>query len=397
MSILILRSSAAESAGSSAPAYFLAMTEKTWAAKAGSAGQRITDVAATGFGLEGAPAAICTAWTGGGVDQVRGELILAANGGHTDWEGNEVYAIPLKSETPAWVRLTDPSAVNDDNDIEHGTGAYSDGNIRSYHGYGRTVWGDGKIWTQPEGMWKNGGRCTSQWSFDRDSLGTGPFPVSAAAAPWTNHGEAMPTWGGNLETQQGPSAYDRIDNIVWNIAHQGSNSLGQSVWSVDCDTGTASRHALDLGDAGNGFPTWAIVAHDLRLLIIGCSQGFLNLVDLDAPTALVQKSTSGTPTAWALGAGAVYHQPSRAVFCWDGYGTSLRKLKIPADPISGSWVWSEVTAAGGGATPSSSPAAGAFGKFNIVDDMGNGQAALVVVNAIDEPTYVYRMPEGELS
>jgi hypothetical protein len=166
---------------------------------------------------------------------------------------------------------------------------------------------------------------------------------------------------------------------------------------VDCDTGTATRHALDLGDAGNGFPTWAIVAHDLRLLIIGCSQGFLNLVDLDTPTALVQKSTSGTPTAWALGVGAVYHPSSRAVFCWDGYGTSLRKLKIPADPISGSWVWSEVTAAGGGATPTASPAAGAFGKFNIVDDMGNGQAALVVVNAIDEPTYVYRMPEGELS
>ena len=39
--------------------------------------------------------AIVTAWTGGCVDQDRGELILAANGGHTDYAGNEVYACQL--------------------------------------------------------------------------------------------------------------------------------------------------------------------------------------------------------------------------------------------------------------------------------------------------------------
>src|SRR5690606_6714825 len=48
-------------------------------------------------------------WTGGCIDQERGEQIFAANGGRGNYCGNEVYALALREEVPTWVRLTDPT------------------------------------------------------------------------------------------------------------------------------------------------------------------------------------------------------------------------------------------------------------------------------------------------
>jgi hypothetical protein len=37
---------------------------------------------------------------------------------------------------------------------------------------------------------------------------------------------------------------------------------------------------------------------------------------------------------------------------------------------------------------------GAWSKFNIISDMGNGQSALVVCMEVDQPTYVYKLPRA---
>ena len=88
----------------------------------------------------------------------------------------------------------------------------------------------------------------------------------------------------------------------------------------------------------------------------------------------------------------MYHKPSRAILCWDGDGVNLRKLAIPAS-IGSTWTWSRVSpASGNSVTPTAAETNGTFGRFNIIEDMGNGQSALCVVNSTTGPTFVYKLP-----
>jgi hypothetical protein len=75
-------------------------------------------------------------------------------------------------------------------------------------------------------------------------------------------------------------------------------------------------------------------------------------------------------------------------------GGQIRKLVIPttgsAYNPSGQWVWSTISP--GGATPTAAGGQGTYSKWNIVEDMGNGRAAIVFCGGISLPTFVYKVP-----
>ncbi len=73
---------------------------------------------------------VIDAWNGGVADLKRERLILWG-GGHTDYYGNEVYALDLRSSSMS--RLTDPSPVTNVNECPEG---YPDGRPSSRHTYG---------------------------------------------------------------------------------------------------------------------------------------------------------------------------------------------------------------------------------------------------------------------
>jgi hypothetical protein len=54
--------------------------------------------------------------------------------------------------------------------------------------------------------------------------------------------------------------------------------------------------------------------------------------------------------------------------------------------------WEDVVAAAGSVKPAYCPN-GCNSKFNIVNDMGNGQSCLVLATGVDS-AYVYKMPGG---
>lgn len=77
---------------------------------------------------------VIDAWNSGVADTKRDQLILWG-GGHSDYFGNEVYALDLKSSSMQ--RLTDPSPVSNVGDCPE---AYTDGSPSARHTYGGLVY-----------------------------------------------------------------------------------------------------------------------------------------------------------------------------------------------------------------------------------------------------------------
>lgn len=431
-----------------APAWFESMPENTWIAVAGGIGRRIYDVRpnpavgasnaafAGGNGL----AAVTTTWTGGCVDQARGELILAANGGHDGYYGNEVYACALKSEQPTWVRLTDPtpdSHLRKDATSSYGVPAFNNdvgpqgyGRMRSVHGYNRCCFGGGKVWYAGQDSYASGpgGSAMAVWWFDRDALGDGPFPqphVANEPFPWRFHGMALEQalYPGPFESS--PSAFDRVGRKVWSLSN---NADPVVVWSVDTQSGAISRYSGAVGAVRYSGKQaifggmWAAIAHDLGVLIAPLFRTpAVAVLDLNAPERgfTVHAATpeidwdpnrrlgTGTyavaPGEQAPGYGASYQLATSSVLvgCPWMNGDRIRRLSVPTrvsggnrifDP-SGTFVWSELRPSPGGAALTfPSDYQGSFGKFNMVEDMGNGRTALVVVTDVMGPVYVYKLP-----
>jgi hypothetical protein len=100
--------------------------------------------------------------------------------------------------------------------------------------------------------------------------------------------------------------------------------------------------------------------------------------------------------------GLVWHAASNAFLAWGEKSgvvnrSSLFKLTQPNRQWwSGTWEWTEVTAAPGGAVVPTAPYVSAtYGRFNIVNDVGGtGRDAIVLINGDDGPTYVYKLPAG---
>jgi hypothetical protein len=341
--------------------------------------------------------AICGAWTGGCVDQSRGEFILAANGGHGDYAGNEVYACDIRSASPAWKRLSNPSTNTGGGDSYNGNELYPDGKPRTVHGWNRCVWGNGRVWYGGmAGMYPNGYYSTACVSWNRDAVGDGPFPVSAAASPWVFHGR-IPFGGGSAgssyDWQLGNAVFDPVTKRVWACAQY--SQFGNHCYYVDTTAASPAPVAVNINEAG-AFHSWGVIPHNLGRVWItkDKSQNRLMLLNLNNPSdGWVAKSV---PTFSGSGVseshGAVYHVGTQAIYCWHNNGASIVKISVPNDLWNGTYTVSTVAAAPGGVTPSAGPPAGTFSRFNIVEDMGNGQSALVLVNSVTGPVYVYKLP-----
>lgn len=65
------------------------------------------------------------------------EIILAANGGHGDYSGNEVTSIDLSADAPAWI-LRSAASPSPAPDVAY----YSDGRPSSRHTYWSTIWNE---------------------------------------------------------------------------------------------------------------------------------------------------------------------------------------------------------------------------------------------------------------
>lgn len=356
-----------------APAWFTAMADKTWATPVTNTLDSVKPAT-----LYGSHNAICTAWTGGYADQTRKEFGLCANGGHGDYGGNETYVVKMNVAAPAWVRLNNPSVASGGVDAFNAKNDYGDGKMRAVHGWHRCTFGEDKVWyAGMDGTYSSGVQSSACWSFNRSSL------------TWQYLGLGIPSpGGGNLNTEAGAACYDPTSRKVWSTA-VGGNAAGQGVWSVDCQTNAITQYAMDFG---SGKPRWG--AAGLGYAFFGDTQnGRIGVINTSNPGAGI---TFRTPTGGTFPGdsyGCVYHAASRALLLWHANGSSIIKIAIPANPLTGTYTISTITAAPSNiVTPTGAQPNGTYSRFNIIEDMGNGQSALVVVNSTTGATFVYKLP-----
>ena len=440
-------------AAGEAPAWFLDMPERTWQVVAAGAvrtdlspnrrGQRLNDVkvdpvSGASVGMTGSGWSPTIAWTGAAVDQRRRELILAANGGHGDGMDNGVYICQLGADVPRWHRAVDPTPdayLVSQYWKYNQVAVYKDGRPVSVHGWHKEVFGNGRVWYVGQDSTAGPSSFTGGIvSWNRDFAGEDPsaWPIrhtTANLGGWQTHGVILPNQEGPPDGSCGPSCYDPVGNKIWGFSETIETPR---YWSVDAATGAVTRYSTSMGGGRfNAGAAWAACAHDANgagkpgVVIVnalytvadrekGTARQCVYVLDLQNPgRGLVEKVT--TPTlAWGGQLsdgdpsivfqpryGAVYHAPSRAILVYDpsmGLGNNIRKLNIPADPIGGQYTWETVTPASGGVDVKyPSQWRGAYSKFNLIEDMGNGQGALVLVTDTFGPVYVYRLPKGPLA
>jgi hypothetical protein len=390
------------------------MGSGTWTTIAGGSGQRIQDVLPSASlvtsGLSGEnPRSICGAWTGGAVDPTRREYILAANGGHADYAGNEVYALSLGDATPSWKRICDPTPASQFGDtVGEGGGIYLDGRPRAMHSTFETF-GDGRVWFPLLNSVTSGGGGTVNKvaSFNRGAVsGTSTLAYASGMGPWTVY-PPVPNLNAT-SARFGRGVFDPVNHYCYGLGGFGAN---YTVYWRFPTTGSSIGQAQywSAGLSVGNFNTWAVCAYDLGIIVAGdslrrqiCVLKLSRVGASDAWTIVSNVSGSGyfSPDEFG-GAGGVYIKANHTIAIGDprDTGKTVYKLQIPvsngAYNPSGTWVWSALNPAG--ATPAVSAGnSSANSKWNIVENMGNGQSAIVFVGDIAGPTYVYKVPTSGL-
>lgn len=419
-------------------------------------GSRLADVAPVpvpgiligGDSLKDAEA-ITNNWTGFVVDGDRGHLMSVASGGHWGYMGNEVYALNLKNDHPGWSRVLDPTPdkyngkillsnpqygynpFNQDLDspqaLTYGdwsgpTGDASPkpyGRMRAIHSYNTLQYANGRVWACPPSGFN--GNC---FALDYDGIVNGSVPKewSLSVNPWTSFGAlgGRLTWAGSSLFGTTPTVLDSKRNRLWGFARY----YGVA-WSVDVSYGALSQSRLayfpdgsfKLGGVYDNSECWAVYCEDLDIIVMSLWQ-----IDGKSTASVAVFNAASMPSdSWSVsplnvpvfgsattddegvserrnrkGYGAVYWKAGRSILVYDPQGIAggqIAALKIPDNPRSGTWEWSLLSPMA--RSVNVEPAAGwqgAFSKFNIVEDMGNGQSCLVAATRESGPTYVYKLP-----
>ncbi len=290
------------------PAWFVSMPEKTWTTVASSstviaasAGQSNAFTRGQGLSL--------TTWNGGCVDQVRGELLLPAVGGHSSYAGNETYALRVKAAVTLadikWYRLEDCSPPNMCDPLFYfadagvctsnliaGQGSrpmsyaamYKDGRMRSSHTANTAVYWNGKIWfhTQASTWNEQGDNSDQAWAYTRPASPSAPgqSPIAWANNPgaWTWLGTSSKGSKGNTSTIKTDSVADgsndppnatyglwpasAIDVTTGRIWSASAGRYG-SIWGY-IDTADSSIHSTVYNAFGPGGEScgWATIVYD---------------------------------------------------------------------------------------------------------------------------------------
>lgn len=404
--------------GTGAPAHFTSAADGAWYTTAGASNQIINRAGVVptpslesqvGFGDV---RAMLDSWCGAVVAQEYGEIISAAGGGHADYTGNFAVALAMRDAVPAWRQIAQnsPASAISPTDFTHAGSSpyYTDGYPRSMHN-GNCVYGDGKIWyPMMNAVASDGGDAVDMiLSFDRASLGAAATTRAYDAAnlgPWHFWG---PTNTNTFSFPFGVGVFDRVNHNVYCIANA-FGSGGINSWKIKSNGGSIGTSVGTVPGSPTIYPAWAVCAYDLGIIVVGDQNlGRIAVLDIGSNTWSVVTNTTGAfyygpSLSSALnGVGAVYYQPAHQILVGNpnDINGDMFVVNIPvsagAFQTAGQWAGFRKTLTGG-PSPATFARPGnnnfTYGRWNIIEDMGNGQSALVYVPSINGAVFVFKIP-----
>jgi hypothetical protein len=358
----------------SVPAWITAINVGEW----GSTG--IGTLSASGK-LQTGGEGVFSAWGGAvmtpqgvynGTTLVSGPALVAFGGGHSDYAGNEVYAIAGLDSSPAYYRLRDKSSPAVENTDQNGAG-----DPVSRHTYQTIAYvGGSNNWMQAMGTlyrYSDSGGSAVPYRFDFNQSDPN------VNQPWGTRA----TLAGAADV----SCWDSTTNRVW--YHQSAtNQVGYYDVAGNTNTsalfkspllGTNAHSAIDEG-RGLWFAVWSgsTAVQGYRL-----NNGTAN----DYYTV----STTGTAPTSGSNKSIVWDSTADRFIVYSGNGKQIFFLTPPStSPYNGGnpWVWTSDTPAGG-VTPGTTQTNGTFGRFALIE-VDTARGCLLWNNSTEEPVF-YRI------
>lgn len=386
-----------------APTWYLNMADKTWSAPLNNSAAITANkhwIGASGVidpnaGQGGGDhARVVRAWNGAGMDQQRRTLFTLFPGGHNDYYGNEAYALDLSVNEPAWQRQRNATLGNNfSSDLE----VWSTDNrpVSSHSAFGN-VGAEGRWFMAGMGSTNNLGFAHYRHWWEFDPTGTHPSRIDTTPGvkDYINRGTTFASGGGSAPANS--AVFDPIDRQI--IALHVSNATPSLEFVSIGDNGGALTVALTNNNQyPNGSGSALAIDSTNRILLAhgGGSDSYYTISLRNNTTKQAAwsafTSSGGPPSTMAM----YWHPASGAFLSYSGSGTSILK-GVPTLNGAGTAytgiTWTTVAAAGGGQTPATDHALW-YNKFNYIENMGNGQSALVFWGRYAFPdVWVYKLP-----
>lgn len=370
------------------PSWYSSPAAKTWQAPVSNTVSSVFQLGTAGLPA-GTTGQGLFAWSSGTTHRGRGSL-RHFGGGHTDQDVNSMFEVRLRSESPAWTRLTNPSASTGGTSAE---GIYGDGQPRSPHSwqYLCDVPGDGTWMAGLPGVYSNGANSGRFFRFDDSTLSWQAKGYHPNASSSTTLSDV---------NSLGKAFYDPKTGLI----HVTVNSNGRS-WTINPFTNAAAlRSATAVSPLNFGYA--AAIAWRRRCIVIWKPSAGFRVFDIDGDLGngtIHSPPITGTGPSGTDRVGMVWHEASGAFLAWGHTSgtTTIFKLTPPAlqsQTFTGTWTWSSVTVdASNSVTPAAINTGGSvIPSFAILNDFGGLRKDLLVLHhgGSTAPVYTYKLPVG---
>jgi hypothetical protein len=325
-------------------------------------------------------------WTGMCFDQASGIGYYPILGGHHDYGGNDTYKV-VYGDTVVHSRLKLASGMLPGPAItavdgNESTGVYSDGGLRTTHGYNNSVFvpGIGPVLVRQVGTYWNPLDVKQVWSMDPT---TGAHSLRADYSALTALGSG-----------EGGCDYDPVRDCVWAMG-QGTSTMIQidamrtGAWTV------TKRGAWDNWLKSGGHCKYVPT---LDRLVLWPANNGAEVVEFNPATyATVNCATSGSFSAGLdlthtdqPGAGMTWCDPLGCFLIWHNPSSNRTQISTLTPPATagGTWVKGTLAVSGSNAiTPSAARQSGTFGRLAYSRQLGG----VLLNNGTTEPTYFFRI------
>jgi hypothetical protein len=307
-------------------------------------------------------AAVMSAWSGGLFDSRRNRLIIHG-GGHTDYYGNEIYAIDLNANPIAPVLVHDASTGSSISNLGTCPEAFTDGTPNSRHIY------NGELYLPVQDTYFLYGAFKSTCGNDTD----GQWQYNPTSNAWSQQTPSThPSHASNGSVPQ--FAYDPTTQNIYEV----ENNTG-IFWQYNVAANTWTNLANVTACSGLLNMTTAI--DNGRRMYFCVGNGGFGKVSLTAPyTGTKLTGTGCSAIIGKAGPGFVYDPVQKLLVGWAG-GDTAYIYNPDTDSCSA------VTYTGG---PTVIQANGTFGRFNYSPSLG----VFVVANSISTNAYTLRLTQA---